>query len=403
MRVCRLDGQPLRLRSLNSDQRVGDFAEVKGGDYSGCFSADGRTVALLGRGKEPELVFLDVPGRRVRSHLTTKQSVQDNLVLSRDGKLLAAPCADQTVMLIDTFRGQIVRRLGTPLAPSQENEPRVSLSRGAFSPDSDVLAFGTHVERPVDRRMGRFGGLDAFTPDVPGIRIWQVATGRELRQFADCLKNTPHGRIASLSFSPDSRSLATALSFNPYRVGDPGQATVPILELASGRFRREFKGHIDQVTVVAFSADGGILASGSNDATIVLWDMQRPSEAEPATSKPSADVMLRHWNKLAEADPVTAYDAVLALAKLPNRCVAFLAKHLQAVKPTTSEEIAKWIVDLEANSSNVREEAAMKLADLHERALPALKRALDSKPSLEAQRRLTQLVDQIDAMRYSPS
>src|SRR5262249_44429153 len=143
------------------------------------------------------------------------------------------------------------------------------------------------MERPGDYWKWKFGGTIA--PDPPGIRVWHVASGRELRQFADCLANAPHGWIDSLRFSPDSKSLAVALDFNPWRPGDPEQAAAPVLEVASGRLRRKFKGHTDPVASVAFSSDGKVLATGSQDATILLWDMKRSVGTAPDPGKPAAE------------------------------------------------------------------------------------------------------------------
>src|SRR4029077_12142453 len=47
----------------------------------------------------------------------------------------------------------------------------------------------------------------------------------------------------------------------------------PLVRELKGTLRRELEGHTDSVTSVAFSPDGGLLASGSADRSILLWDV----------------------------------------------------------------------------------------------------------------------------------
>ncbi|RKZ56946.1 MAG: hypothetical protein DRR08_20300, partial [Candidatus Parabeggiatoa sp. nov. 2] len=69
--------------------------------------------------------------------------------------------------------------------------------------------------------------------------------------------------VTSVTFSPDGRLLAYGSGDNRVRLWD----------VQSGRLLKSFEGHSQSVTSVAFSADGLMLASGSEDKTIRLWDI----------------------------------------------------------------------------------------------------------------------------------
>jgi WD40 repeat protein len=401
LRIFQPEGKPPQLRELATDKPLHEFADLKGVYYHGCFSADGSTAALTRR-DEQEIVFLDIATRKVRAIFTSKEPLTENLILNRDGKMLAVCCINQTILLIDSFQGKIIRQFGTPRSAPGKDDPRIDLTHGAFSPDGRLLAFGTQMERPGDHWKWKFGAFDKIDPDPPGIRVWYVETGRELGQFEKCLASAAHGRITSLRFSPDNKNLAAALSFNPWRHGDLEQSTVPVVEVASGRLRRGFNGHTDHVLSIAFSHDGKILASGSKDSTILLWDMMRPMSDVRAPKKGTEELLSAHWNKLADPDAAAAYDAVLALAKMPE-CIPFLANRVKPIETPTPDQLAKWIADLNADTFTVRAQAAEKLTAVHDLAAPALKKAMMGKGSLELRRRIEAIASLLEPTSHSPT
>lgn len=90
------------------------------------------------------------------------------------------------------------------------------------------------------------------------IRIWQVATGRELRAL------TGHsGYVRSIAVSPDGQWLASGSN----------DRTVKIWSVISGSLMNSLSGHTASIESLAFSADNRWLASGSTDKTIRIWDL----------------------------------------------------------------------------------------------------------------------------------
>jgi WD40 repeat protein len=108
----------------------------------------------------------------------------------------------------------------------------------------------TSVVFSPDSQMALSGGESA-------LKLWEVATGRELKSFsADRLW------VSAVAFSPDGR---LALSGG-------ATGTSKLWDIASGREVRSFKGHSGWVKSVAFSPDGKLVLSGSADKTLKLWD-----------------------------------------------------------------------------------------------------------------------------------
>ncbi|KAF6841907.1 vegetative incompatibility protein het-e-1, partial [Colletotrichum musicola] len=70
------------------------------------------------------------------------------------------------------------------------------------------------------------------------------------------------GPVSAVAFSPDGQVIAS--------VSD--DKTVRLWDAATGAHRKTLKGHSDWVSAVAFSPDGQVIVSASDDETVRLWD-----------------------------------------------------------------------------------------------------------------------------------
>lgn len=153
----------------------------------------------------------------------------------------------------------------------------------AFSPDGKTLAVGGYKEvrlldpgsgkllRQLDGAVGMVRSV-AFSRDgrwlAAGgglcqrsgeIQLWDLQSSR----LAHTMQGHHHDCIYSVAFSPDGKLLASGSYDRLIKLWDP----------SSGKELRTLKDHIDAVFAVAFSPDGKWLASGSQDDSVKVWNV----------------------------------------------------------------------------------------------------------------------------------
>jgi hypothetical protein len=193
------------------------------------------------------------------------------------------------------------RSPGRPAGRGGFQGHQAGVDRIALSPDGRLLVSGA-LDRTVRiwdvatgqelRRMDHPDTVHhvAFAPDGRTVasacmdrvaRVWDVTTGQEVRQFVG-----HQARVWGVVFTPDGRSLCTASDDRTARVWD----------VTTGQELRRFEGYGDTVNSVAVSPDGRLLLVTSWDRTARTYDLGTGAEVRrvnpgwrPATGKFSPD------------------------------------------------------------------------------------------------------------------
>jgi RNA polymerase sigma factor (sigma-70 family) len=115
------------------------------------------------------------------------------------------------------------------------------------------------------------GDTTLLTVGGSSFSVWEVATGKELRRF------NFKGSSSTFALAPGGKAVAVGTY-----VADPTEDTktgvISLLDVATGRVLREFRGHGEAVRSLAFATDGKTLVSGSHDRTARLWDVSTGKE-----------------------------------------------------------------------------------------------------------------------------
>jgi serine/threonine protein kinase len=187
------------------------------------FSPDGATIAAGGRGGP--VVLWDTRTLTERTRLSGHRDDTYDLAFSPDGKTLASSGEDGTVRVWNPDDGTLVRALAAP----------ESVLGVIFSPDGTLLA------------AGGTGGK---------VQLWNTADWRTGTALAKA-----DAQIESLEFSRDGAWLLA---------GTESDLGVPVWQIATGRLIREVEVNDEWPMIVRISPDGTNVATGTDHHLVRL-------------------------------------------------------------------------------------------------------------------------------------
>jgi WD40 repeat protein len=378
---------------------------------------DGKTVAAAGV-DEAVHVWRTAGGKRLHT-LRGHQGEATCLLFGPDGRSLLSGGWDGTVRTWD---------LATGKERSRFKAHPLGVQCLAFSPDGKTLATGGDIANTD-------GMVTVHVADL--VRLWDPATGRELRSFA--------GERGSHAFSPDGRLLAWGgvagiVLREPGRVTTTAEYLFGLRDLTSGGEMLRKVGIGDRV---AFTPDGRVLVTAGRrearfwevatgqeivrvpipfpawkvgepalgprgrqlaavvrESTIHVWDLSWEG-LYGHRAPPGPAAWGRAWQDLAGASAAAAYEGVWALAAGGDKAVAFLGERLKPAPPRQLP-LERLLADLSSPRFAVREAASRELKKLGAPAEAALRAALVKQPPLETRVRIEAVLAALARQALSP-
>ncbi|QJW94767.1 hypothetical protein FTUN_2290 [Frigoriglobus tundricola] len=104
-------------------------------------------------------------------------------------------------------------------------------------------------------------------------KLWVADFERSARGATLAELTRPQHRFIHPTFSPDGKTFAVGLP-----VGAGLEYGVAVYDWPGGKRLHTFTGHNGPVTALAFAPDGQMLASGSADGTVLVWDTAAPAK-----------------------------------------------------------------------------------------------------------------------------
>jgi WD40 repeat protein len=249
---------------------------------------DKAIVSVVRRGKsfitasaDATIKEWDATGKEIRT-VTKLPGPAQTMAVSNAGKRLAVGMTGEALdrlVIIELTAGLIVQRYkGPPVMHELAFAPddltllvaghevlqmwNLATNRRQWARGEELKSGSGSLDSPYHNNVAfsrdeKYGAAVVSSPTEAYVLIWDAKTGKGHKRFP-----TRSGHVA-FAFSPDSRWIAIGGS----------KPEVALYDAESGKLVHDFENVGQRVLSIAFSPNGNMLATGSRDGTISVWDM----------------------------------------------------------------------------------------------------------------------------------
>jgi WD40 repeat protein len=237
------------------------------------FSPDGKWLASGGWDTEMRIYKADTPSQwtEVRVHKSHKAAIT-SIAFSNDGKFVASGSKDFTIQVYETATGRAV----FSASDHKDAVTKVlfdSKSKYVMSSSVDGSIRMYDLLEPKNNEKPRFiqysGPVNNFVPTIDG-KAFFVASNKsqiEIIDYKAAVLRSLAGHtdvVNCMALSPNGKKL----------ISGSNDKTVMIWDLTTGKALKTLKGHAWKVTSVNWNNDGRYAVSTGNEGETLVWDAE---------------------------------------------------------------------------------------------------------------------------------
>nr|MBD2222450.1 CHAT domain-containing protein [Calothrix sp. FACHB-1219] len=251
-----IHNKTVQLWDLQTNHQLGTLLQNNAAVTSLAFSPDGNTLATASLDRR--VILWNLQGHELPTRFRQEDAAITSLVFSPDGKTIATATKNHTVKFWDLQGKELAK---TSFADKSGETSLV------FSPDRQTIATVTKNNTILlwdlqDKELTKALNDNHLTIQESQIQdnIFTIKNINQNQQQKQPFKHK--SKITTLAFSADCQTIATGSEDNSVILWD-----------LNGNQLQTFKGHEGDITSLAFSPDGNILVSASKDNNIILWNL----------------------------------------------------------------------------------------------------------------------------------
>ncbi len=212
------------------------------------FSSDGASFAVIGSSNR--IAVFDTETLTEAFSFEKTEGSHRGIAFSSDLSRMATLVNNNTIKIRDIApAAEVIKLAGS----------RSGIRSIVFAPNGGHIAVST-----MD-----WGESDNF---VGNLNLWSISEGQVTLQYAE-----NKGEISSVSFSPDSKLIATGVGVDGPGVSESA-GIVRVFDTESGRQLTLLEGHDGPIESISFSPNGKHIATGSADGNARLWAVETGQE-----------------------------------------------------------------------------------------------------------------------------